>query len=189
MDTHAGVAVAGWDADGRPLAETARDECWNYRSTFGANIPPHELADRLGHYLHAYTTYGANRPYGVSVLVAGYDERDKQAYLHMVEPSGSNFRYRGCSAGKGRQSIKTEIEKLDLENMDCRQGLKEIARIVRIVHDEDKDKAFEFEASWVCAESGWKHVNVPKPLRDEADAWAKQRLEAEDQGEAMQVES
>jgi 20S proteasome subunit alpha 7 len=208
VDNHAGVAVTGWDADGRPLAETARDECWNYKSTFGVQIPPHELADRLGQYLHAYTTYGAYRPYGAAVLVAAYDERDKEAYLHMVEPSGNSFRYRGCSAGKvgwgarwacrasqltrrcdcaqSRQSVKTEIEKLDLENMTVRDGLREIARIVRIVHEEDKEKAFEFEASWVCAESAWQHVPVPKAARDEADAWAKQKLIDEDMGGAAE---
>jgi 20S proteasome subunit alpha 7 len=186
---HAGIAVAGWDADGRLLAERARDESFAYRADFGIDIPPHELADRLGHYLHAYTCYSSYRPFGVSVLLAGYDPAAKDAFLHMIEPSGLGFRFRGCSVGKARQSVKTEIEKLDLESMTVREGLKQIARIVRIVHDEDKDKAFEFEASWVCEESGWEHRQVPKELRDEADAWAKQRLEMEDVGGGeMQVE-
>jgi len=186
VDNNAGLAYVGWDADGRPLAEVAQNECQGYRSQFGVDIPPHILADRLGQYMHAYTCYGSHRPWGVTLLVAGFDEHEKQPFLHMVEPSGYSFRCRAGSAGKSRPAVKTEIEKLDLENMTVRQGLREIARIIRVVHEDEKD--FELESSWICAESGWKHAHVPKDLRDEATAWAKQKIEEQEMGgdQAMQ---
>ena len=179
VDRHAGVAFAGWDADGRPLADVALQESVSYKYMFGVAIPPHELAERLARYMHWYTCEGYVRPYGASLLVAAYDEHEKQAFLHLVEPSGVQYRYRGCSAGKARPTIKTEIEKLNLETLTCREALKQVARIVRLVHEEDKDKAFELEASWVCAESGWKHAVVPADLRKEADDWAKRKLDEE----------
>jgi len=175
---HCGIAFSGWDADGVPVAKVAREECEGYKENFGIDIPPSVLADRLGHYMHAYTCYGGYRPYGIALLILGFDEHDKQAYLHVVETSGVQFRYRGCSIGKGRQTVKTELEKLDLENLTCRQGLKEIARIIRVVqNDDDREKSFEFEASWVCQESNWKYQQIPKSIRDEADTWAKQKIE------------
>lgn len=35
--------------------------------------------------------------------------------------------YRGCAIGKGRQLAKTEIEKLDLENLTCKEVLASAA--------------------------------------------------------------
>lgn len=185
VDTHSGVACVGWDADGRPLAEVAKTECTEYKGQFGVDIPPHVLADRMGMYMHAYTCYGSHRPWGVALLVAGYDEHAKQPFLHMVEPGGTSFRYRGCSAGKSRPAVKTEIEKLDLENITVRQALKEIAKIIRVVHEDEKE--FELEASWICAESNWKHVPVPKALCDEAEAWAKQQIQEQEMGTDAQM--
>lgn len=183
VDTHAGVSFSGYLADGRPVANIAQTECENYRDQYGIHMPPHLISDRIGQYMHAYTCYGSYRPFGVSVMIAAYDERSKQARLHMVEPSGVNFRYRGCAIGKSRQAAKTEIERLDLSNLTVREGLKEIARIIEIIHDDLKDKPYEFEASWVCEESNWEHKEVPKGLRDEAVAWARQKVEEMEMGE------
>lgn len=38
-------------------------------------------------------------------------------------------RYFGTAVGKGRQAAKTEIEKLKLEELSCRQGVVEVARM------------------------------------------------------------
>jgi 20S proteasome subunit alpha 7 len=56
-----GLGFVGWEADGRPLAEVAQKECLQYRDTFGIDIPPHLLADRLANYMHMYTCYGSHR--------------------------------------------------------------------------------------------------------------------------------
>jgi 20S proteasome subunit alpha 7 len=45
------------------------------------------------------------------------------------------------------------------------------------VHDDNKDKDFELEMTWVCKESGNKHKAVPQDLLDEADAKGKAALE------------
>lgn len=189
VDKQCGVSFVGWEADGRPLAEVAQQECSEYRAVYGVDISPQVLAERLGQYMHTYTCYGSHRPWGVTLLITAYDEHDKQPYLHMVEPSGYSFRCKAGSAGKSRPAVKTEIEKLDLDKMTVREGLREIARIVRVVHEDEKE--FELECSWICEESGFNHVQVPKQVRDEADAWAKQRIEEMEQAEGddeMQVD-
>ena len=45
------------------------------------------LADRLSMYMHAYTLYSFVRPFGCSILLAGYDKTDG-ADLYSIEPSG-----------------------------------------------------------------------------------------------------
>lgn len=105
----------------------------------------------------------------------------------MIEPSGVSYKYFGCAAGKGRQPAKTELEKLDInkpdrgENIDVREGVKQLARIIHLLHEEGKDKPFELEMSWLCEESGWEHKGVPRDLIKEAVEWAKKDIaEAEE---------
>ena len=50
-------------------------------------------------------------------------------------------------------------------------------RSIHLVHDDNKDKDFELEMTWICAESGMKHALVPKELMVEAEAKAKAALE------------
>lgn len=72
---------------------------------------------------------------------------------------------------------KTEIEKLNLSTITCREALKAIAKIIHTLHDEGKDKPFELELSWLCTESSWKHEHVPAALAAEMEAAAKQEIE------------
>ena len=48
---------------------------------------------------------------------------------------------------------------------------------IHLVHDDNKDKDFELEMTWVCTESGNTHKAVPEELLKEADAKGKAALE------------
>jgi len=176
IDTHIGMAVAGLISDARQIVGIARDEASYYRSVYGTPIPVKYLSDRISGYVHAYTLYSAYRPFGCSVLLSSYDKVDG-AELFMIEPSGVSYGYHGCAVGKAKQNAKTEIEKLKLENMTCKEATKEIARIIYVVHDEVKDKAFELELSWVGVETEGLHRMVPKEVGKEAEDLAKKSLE------------
>ena len=89
IDQHIGMAVAGLLADARQLVKTAREEAANYRSNYGSNIPLKYLTDRVSLYMHAHTLYGAIRPFGVSVILASYE--NDQAKLYTIEPSGVSY--------------------------------------------------------------------------------------------------
>ncbi|KAH9675078.1 proteasome subunit alpha type [Citrus sinensis] len=172
------MAVAGLAADGRQIVTRAKSEATNYESVYGEPIPVKELAQRVASYVHLCTLYWWLRPFGCGVILGGYDRDGPQ--LYMIEPSGISYRYFGAAIGKGRQAAKTEIEKLKLSEMTCRQGVIEVAKIIYGVHDEAKDKAFELEMSWVCDESNRQHQKVPDELLEEAKAAARAALEEMD---------
>jgi len=178
VDTHVGMSVAGLIADARQLVEIARKECANYRSQYGVFIPLNYLNDRISMYMHAYTLYSAVRPYGCSVIIGTYDKKDGSD-LFMIDPSGVSYGYNGCATGKAKQAAKTEIEKLKLSTMTAKELVKEAARIIYLVHDELKDKNFEMELSWVCAETEGRHQRVPNDIFLEAEKSAKQAMEAD----------
>ncbi|XVF47185.1 hypothetical protein PTKIN_Ptkin03bG0088800 [Pterospermum kingtungense] len=175
---HSGMAVAGLAADGRQIVARAKSEATNYESVYGEPIPVSELAQRVASYVHLCTLYWWLRPFGCGVILGGYDRDGPQ--LYMVEPSGISYRYFGAAIGKGKQAAKTEIEKLKLSEMTCREGVIEVAKIIYKVHDEAKDKAFELEMSWVCDESKQQHQKVPDELFEEAKVAARTALEEMD---------
>ena len=111
--------------------------------------------------------------------------------LYMIEPSGSYWGYYGAATGKGRQSAKAELEKLDLAEggITLDDGVKEAAKIIQIAHEDNKDKEFEIEMTWVGRKTGGKHQEVPEAVRKEAEEWARKQIEGDDdeeEGEGMQ---
>ncbi|XP_044256020.1 proteasome subunit alpha type-3 [Tribolium madens] len=177
VDRHVGMAFSGLIADARQIVDIARREAANYRSQYGVSIPLNYLNDRVSMYMHAYTLYSAVRPYGCSVILASCGEEGPTMYT--IDPSGVSYGYHGCAIGKAKQSAKTEIEKLKLSGMTCRELVKEAAKIIYLVHDELKDKNFELELSWMCEESGGRHEKVPENVFLEAEKAAKQAMEAD----------
>ncbi len=194
--------------DGRHFVDRARDEARAWRDTFKTPIGTGELASRMGGYLQAYTLYQSVRPFGITAIVGGFDsERELPVdgevgsgpaagaggkvagkahggpFLYMIEPSGLYWGYYGAATGKGRQAAKAELEKLDLadseKGLTLEEAVKEAARIIYVAHDDNKDKEFELEMSWISAHDGPSkgvHQEVPKALREEAERLAKKSL-------------
>ncbi|KAI7854235.1 nucleophile aminohydrolase [Circinella umbellata] len=177
-DLHVGIASAGLIADGRHLVKRARDEAQAWRDIYRQPISGKTMADRLGQYVSAYTLYSSVRPFGCSTIVGAVNE-DGTPALYMIEPSGVYWGYHGCAVGKGKSVAKTEIEKLDLSNMTVREAVNQITRIIYTCHDDAKDKDFELELSWICAESKNKHQFVPEDIKQEAERLAKESLDEE----------
>merc|ERR1711879_1043279 len=179
---HAGMTFAGLAPDARQIVLRAREEAKSYKNAYCEEIPPEILAERLGLYMHAHTIYGSVRPFGCSILLGTVNPDTNERSLFNVEPSGLAYKYKGTAVGKGRQAAKTEIEKMlaNPEGVTCKAALQQVAKIMHKVHDE-KDRDFELEVSWICAQSNHEHRAVPDDLLKEAEKKAKDELDAEDE--------
>ncbi|VDP03347.1 unnamed protein product [Soboliphyme baturini] len=175
VDTHIGFAFTGMYPDAHALAEFCIEEAQDYFRQYRTKIPCQHLADRLSLYMHAYTLYGALRPFGCSVFLSSWSEIEGPQ-LFMIEPSGVMYGYRGWAIGKGRQAAKTEIEKLKLEELTVKELIKEAARIIYAVRDETKDRNLVLEMSWVSKDTKGKHEMLPPDLLAETEAWAKEKV-------------
>lgn len=176
IDLHVGAAIAGLAPDGRMVVNRACEEAGSYKKFYGEHIPGAVLCERVASYIHLFNLYWSLRPYGSTLLLATYD---KEPQLHVIDPSGSAYRYFGTAVGKGRQGARNEIEKLKLSEMTCREGVKAAAKILHQVHDED-GKPFEIEMSWICDESDKKHQRVPADLLAQVIQASKAELDASD---------
>ncbi|KAJ7228808.1 20S proteasome subunit [Mycena pura] len=174
IDRHIGMATAGLPADARTVANRARDEAANHRDIFQSPPPLSTIADRLGQFVQVYTLYSSVRPFGISTILGAVDKNGPALYV--IEPSGVFYGYHGAAVGKGRQLAKTELEKLKLSELTAREAVIEAARIIYLVHEDEKEKEFELEMSWISPETNGLHVAVPKDLFDEAESKAREAL-------------
>lgn len=61
------------------------------------------------------------RPFGVSILIAGFDERGPA--LYQVDPSGSYFAWKATAIGKNMINAKTFLEKRYNESMEIEDAV------------------------------------------------------------------
>jgi len=179
---HVGIVVGGRIPDGKNVMTRARQEASQYKQNYGIQMPGTLLTERVAQYVHSHTLYGEYRPFGAATIIAAWDELDGYT-LHMVEPSGHHLGYFGCSNGKGKQTAKSHLDKTDFRSKTCKEALFDVAKMLHLCHEEFKEKKFEFELSWVCADSKNKHELVPKELREDAEKRALESIEADEMAE------
>ncbi|GBG28682.1 Proteasome subunit alpha type-1 [Hondaea fermentalgiana] len=109
VDDHIGIGVAGLTADARSLATYMRTECLNHRFQFNSPIITGRLVSDLADKHQARTQASWKRPYGVGLLVGGFD-RDGP-HLYQTCPSGNLYEYKAMAIGSRAQSAKTYMEK------------------------------------------------------------------------------
>jgi 20S proteasome subunit alpha 7 len=180
IDHHAGAVTSGLLPDARQLVIRAREEAQGYRKNFGEAIPSTTLAERIGGYVHLFTTYWYLRPFGAAILLACYNNEFKKPELWGIEPTGTAIKYFGYAYGKGQRSAKTEIEKLKFQDRTVDESIGLVAKIIHSLHDETKDKPFELEVGVLSSETNWKFEVVSKQRIAQAEEWAKQQIEAEE---------
>lgn len=166
VDRQAGVCICGMLPDGKAIVERARSEAEQSRDVFSTPILGSVLANRIGDFMHVFTTHYAYRPFGCSVIIGSYADDGPQLYVS--DPSGTVAGYYGIALGKGKIVAKSELEKLDFSTLTCEEAVPKLCKILYDVHDKQKDKLYELEVAWVCDKSQrrWEHVPngmVPPP--------------------------
>lgn len=103
------VAVAGLTADAEILINTARVYAQNYLQTYNEEIPVEILVRRLSDVKQGYTQHGGLRPFGVSFIYAGYDER-YGFQLYTSNPSGNYSGWKAISVGANTSAAQTLLQ-------------------------------------------------------------------------------
>jgi len=109
VDDHMGIAISGLIADARVLSQYMRTECLNHKYIYETAMQTGRLVGQLSDKAQVYTQKADKRPYGVGLLVAGYDKTG--AHLYQTQPSGVFYEYKAQAMGARSQSAKTYLEK------------------------------------------------------------------------------
>ncbi len=143
IDEHICAATSGLVADARVLIDRARIEAQINRLTYDEPISVKELARKICDFKQQYTQFGGVRPFGVSLLIAGVDERPR---LYETDPSGALLEYKATAIGAGRNIVIEYFEKEYREDMTLEEAI--IASMVAM------GKAIEGELSTESVEMG-----------------------------------
>lgn len=103
-------AVAGMTADASILVNNARIQAQQYLKLYDEEIPCEMLINRVCDVKQGYTQHGGLRPFGVSFLYAGYDDR-YQFQLFTSNPSGNYSGWKATSIGANNSAAQTLLKK------------------------------------------------------------------------------
>ncbi|KAK5639958.1 hypothetical protein RI129_010769 [Pyrocoelia pectoralis] len=117
IDKHIGISISGLTADARMLSRYMRTECLNYKYSHDTLLPIARLISQLGNKMQLCTQRYDRRPYGVGLLVAGYD--DQGPHIYQTCPSANYFDCKAMAIGARSQSARTYLEKHLDEFANC----------------------------------------------------------------------
>jgi 20S proteasome subunit alpha 6 len=109
IDEHLGIGISGLVADARALSEFMRDESLSHRYVFGSPIDAGRLVTMISEQAQVYTQSNEKRPYGVGLLVAGYN--DDEPRLFETSPAGVHYQFYAQAIGARSQACKTYLQK------------------------------------------------------------------------------
>uniref|UniRef100_A0AC34R1T3 Proteasome subunit alpha type n=1 Tax=Panagrolaimus sp. JU765 TaxID=591449 RepID=A0AC34R1T3_9BILA len=109
LDSHCGLSIAGLLSDGRILARFLQTECSDWRWDFKEPVPIQVLNNHLQLKLQANTQYYGRRPFGVGLVIAGYDRTG--THIVQSDPSAEVVEALATSIGARSQSARTYLEK------------------------------------------------------------------------------
>ncbi|GAM85157.1 hypothetical protein ANO11243_031610 [Dothideomycetidae sp. 11243] len=147
-----GMVYSGMGPDYRVLVDKARKVSHTgYKRIYNEYPPTRILVQDVARVMQEATQSGGVRPYGVSLLIAGWDdgiepqadagieqteEEKKQAAkgktggilkggpsLYQVDPSGSYFPWKATAIGKSATSAKTFLEKRYTEGLELEDAI------------------------------------------------------------------
>jgi len=108
IDKHIAATASGLIADARRLVELARMEAQRHKLAYSEPASVEAITKELCDLMQVYTQYGGIRPFGVSLLVAGVDDKPR---LYEAEPSGALTGYLADAVGSGKKEVEEFFEK------------------------------------------------------------------------------
>lgn len=141
VDKHIAAAISGLTADARSLVEHARVETQNHRFTYDEPMRVESLAQSVCDLAMSFgegseeNKSKMSRPFGVSLLLAGCDERGPQ--LYNTDPSGTYVGYEAQAIGSGSEGARTLLQ----ERYNRSMGLEDAAALlVRVLAETMEDR-------------------------------------------------
>lgn len=100
IDEYIFAAYSGLLADSRVIIDQARVEAQMQRIYYNEEPNLDVLGWKVSNLFQKVTQYGG-RPFGVSLLFAGFDHTGPS--IHLIEPSGAKFAVNAIAIGKGEE--------------------------------------------------------------------------------------
>ncbi|XP_055612544.1 proteasome subunit alpha type-2 [Uranotaenia lowii] len=161
VTNHIGMIYSGMGPDYRLLVKQARKIAQNYFLTYREPIPTSQLVQKIATVMQEYTQSGGVRPFGVSLLICGWD--DGRPYLFQCDPSGAYFAWKATAMGKNAINGKTFLEKRYSEDLELDDAVH-TAILTLKEGFEGQMNADNIEVG-ICAANGFRRLD-PSDVKD-----------------------
>lgn len=157
-----GFVYAGMGPDFRVLVKDARKKAQQYFLTYRDVQPVTQIVKESALLMQEYTQSGGVRPFGVSCLVAGYDDDGPQ--LFQVDPSGAAFGWKATAIGKNYVNAKNFLERRFNEDMELDDAVHVALLTLRESYEGEMTE-FNIEVA-VVGEDRQFRILSPSDVRD-----------------------
>lgn len=158
-----GMVYSGMGPDYRLLVKYARKLGQQYVTMYDDSIPTVQLVRRVADVMQEYTQSGGVRPFGVSLLIAGWDVDDNVPYLYQCDPSGAYFAWKATAIGKNHINGKTFLEKRYSEKIELEDAIH--TAILTLKESFEGQMTEENIEIGICTKDGFRKL-TPSEVKD-----------------------
>lgn len=122
-------AVAGLTSDANVLIQKLRVHAHRHMFKYQESCPVEDLVTSICDTKQGYTQFGGLRPFGVSFLVAGYD--DFHGFqLYNTDPSGNYSGWKAYAIGQNNNNAQQMFRQDWNENLSLQESLELAAKVL-----------------------------------------------------------
>ena len=151
IDSHIVVSISGIIADARVLIERSQVLAQQHRITYDSAIEPELIIKEISNIQQQFTQYGGARPFGVSLMVAGIN--NKEPMLYTSDITGNYFSYYANAIGENDEKLKEKLREIYKQDLTIKKGIKLALEIFEEVQGKDFD-IDRFELGYVKNDEG-----------------------------------
>ncbi|RNA08748.1 Proteasome subunit alpha type-2 [Brachionus plicatilis] len=163
ITSNVGMVYSGMGPDYRLLVKYARKLGQQYIQMYDDSIPTVQLVRRVADVMQEYTQSGGVRPFGVSLLIAGWDADENVPYLYQCDPSGAYFAWKATAIGKNHINGKTFLEKRYSEKLEMEDAIH--TAILTLKESFEGQMTEENIEIGVCNKNGFRKL-TPSEVKD-----------------------
>ncbi len=146
IDSHIISSVAGIVSDARVLIERAQVLAQQHRVTYDSPIEPELIIKDISNLKQQFTQYGGARPFGVSLMIVGIN--NKRPELYTSDVTGNYLGYYANAIGENDDKIREKLRERYKSDLTIKKGIKLALDIVKEI-EEKKFNMNRFELCYI----------------------------------------
>jgi proteasome alpha subunit len=152
VDANLGATYSGIVSDGLHLINSMRSKSQTHRMIYNEAMSVDSITREAAEEMQMATQYGGIRPYAVSLLIGGIDDKPM---LYEVDPTASPAGYKAYAIGSGKKVAEEILLKDYKDGMSTDAAIKLGINIIKKVN-ESKPSAETIDVSKITRDIGYE---------------------------------
>jgi proteasome alpha subunit len=152
IDDHIGAVGAGYIPDARIQVDNARVIAQSNRLVYDEPVEIESVAKKIADLNQQYTQYAGVRPFGVSLIIAGFHESSGPV-VYLTDPTGAYLGFDAIAIGAGSDQVNEYLEKNYDRHLSLEEGITLAIECIYLV-SEDKQGIYHIKTAVVESGTG-----------------------------------